>query len=371
MLSFVFGELFGQLDRLLLGGEALPAALVVSLFEAGVPEILNMYGPTETTVWSAVRRVRPGAVRIPIGRPIVNTDLFVLDGGLQPCSLGIVGELYIGGSGVARAYFRRPGLTAERFVPDGLSGRSGARLYRTGDLARWLPGGELEFVGRVDHQVKVRGHRIELGEIEGILASHPEVREAVVTAFVESTGASHLAAYFVPRDGSAPEARELRAFLGERLPEYMVPSVFRPLTALPLTPNGKIDRRALPQPGDSVTAGQGGFVAPRTPLEEDLAEIWRQVLETGQIGVHDDFFELGGHSLRAMQLIARLRQRFDLDLSIRELLNARTISGLAVVITQKKAQQVQSEEVLRILQELEEMSRDGAAPSHSSQPSAP
>ena len=230
-----------RLDRLLLGGEALPAALAANLFAAGVPEIMNMYGPTETTIWSAVQRVRPGALRIPIGRPILNTDLFVLDGALQPAPQGVVGELYIGGAGVARGYFRQPGLTAERFVPDSLSGGAGTRLYRTGDLARWLPGGELEFMGRVDHQVKVRGYRIEPGEVEAVLASHPQVQKAVVVAFAEGAGASHLVAYVVPAEGPAPDAKALRTFLRECLPEPMVPSVFIPLALLPLTPNGKLD----------------------------------------------------------------------------------------------------------------------------------
>jgi acyl-coenzyme A synthetase/AMP-(fatty) acid ligase len=233
--------------RLLCGGEALPRQLADQLLNRGKC-LWNMYGPTETTVWSTLQRVEAGTGPVPIGRPIANTQVYVLRADFSAFAVGEIGSLYIGGAGLTRGYRNRPDLTAEHFVPDPFSGQPGARLYHTGDLARFLPDGTLECLGRVDHQVKVRGFRIELGEIETVLGSHSAVRETVVAARTATTGETQLAAYFVPRSGSSPSISELRQFLGERLPEYMVPTDIEMLSSLPLTPNGKIDRKALPAP---------------------------------------------------------------------------------------------------------------------------
>ncbi|HYW05316.1 MAG TPA: amino acid adenylation domain-containing protein, partial [Longimicrobium sp.] len=318
------------LRAVLLGGEALPAGLLErtrALFP-GVP-VWNHYGPTEATVNTSVARVEGGAVTI--GRPIANVRVHLLDGAMEPVPTGVPGELYVGGAGVARGYLGRPGLTAERFVPDPFSPTPGARLYRSGDRVRWRADGELEYQGRIDFQVKIRGFRIELGEIESVLARHPAVREAVVVARSEGGPDAWLAAYVVARGEGVPGAAELRAHLGATLPEYMVPSAFVVLDALPLTSTGKVDRRALPAP-DPVARGEGGADSegPRTPVEEVLAGIWAEVLGVERVGVHDDFFAFGGHSLRAMQVTARVREVLRVSVPLRALFEDATVAGLAV-----------------------------------------
>ncbi|HEX2095190.1 MAG TPA: amino acid adenylation domain-containing protein, partial [Longimicrobiaceae bacterium] len=308
-----------------LAGEALPRVLVERLYDAGVEEVYNLYGPSETTTYSTYVRVMRGDGRAPsIGRPIANTHVYVLDRAMQPVPVGVPGELFIGGAGVARGYFDRPALTAERFLPDPFSGEPGARLYRTGDRARWLAEGTLEFLGRIDQQVKIRGFRIEPGEIEAALRTHPQVREAVVLAREDAPGERRLVGYVVLQ-GPLP-ATELREHLRGHLPEYMVPGAFVLLDALPLTPNGKLDRRALPTPGRME---EETYVAPRTPLEEVLAGIWVDVLGLERVGVHESFFQLGGHSLLATRILYRVRNALHVELPVRALFEAPTVAELA------------------------------------------
>jgi len=326
--------------KVLCGGEALPPDLAEQLL-ARVGSLWNVYGPTETTVWSAIHPVAAGALDdggvnrrpIPIGKPIANTSIYLLDRSLEPVPPGAAGELYIGGEGLARGYVGRADLTAERFVPDpfgDLRGVPGGRLYRTGDLARYLQDGTLDFLGRVDHQVKIRGFRIELGEIESVLAAEPAVRECAVVVREDVPGTKRLTAYLVP-EGEAPASAELRAALSAKLPEYMVPQLFLPLAALPLTPNGKVDRRALVRLPAPEEAGAGReYVAPRNPVEEILAAVWAEVLHLERVGVTDNFFELGGDSILTIQVVARCKKR-GLRFAPRHIFQHQTIAGLALV----------------------------------------
>ncbi|MBW3569781.1 MAG: amino acid adenylation domain-containing protein [Gemmatimonadetes bacterium] len=296
-------DALAPLHRLLLGGEALPGALAAQI-RAVLPDgLVNMYGPTETTVWSATHPVTESDGTVPIGRPIANTRVYVLDGAFRPRPIGVPGELFIAGAGVARGYHDRPGLTADRFVPEPFGGEPGARMYRTGDRVRWRADGTLEFLGRADFQVKIRGFRIEPGEVEAALKQHPPVREAAVVVREDAPGDPRLVAYVVAEAEFAQAAA--RAFLRERLPEYMVPAAFVVLDALPLTPNGKLDRRALPAPR-SADAPAG---APLSRREREVAEAWREVLGTGAIRPDDNFFDLGGNSLLLIGLAGRLRER--------------------------------------------------------------
>jgi acyl carrier protein len=272
---------------------------------------------------------------LPIGGPIANARVYVLDPDLNPAPTGVPGELYIGGDGLVRGYLGRPGLTAERFVPDPFGAEPGSRLYRSGDRARWLPEGALEFLGRLDQQVKVRGYRIEPAEVEAALAEHPAVREVAIVARADPTGEKHLVAYVVPReegDEGAPPAAELRAFLQGRLPGYMVPAAFVVLGALPLTPSGKLDRAMLATLVPAAGAGlepSAGFVAPRTTVETVLAAIWAEVVGVSRVGVHDNFFALGGDSLQAMRVVSRIRDQFAVDVPLLLLFERPTVSGLA------------------------------------------
>jgi amino acid adenylation domain-containing protein len=314
--------------KILCGGESLSRELANHLSEMGV-SLWNLYGPTETTIWSAVHEVGPSHGAVSIGRPIANTQIYLLDRHLQPLPIGVPGELHIGGDGLSEGYLRRPELTAEKFVPNPFSSEPGARLYKTGDLARYLPNANIEVLGRIDHQVKIRGFRIELGEIEAILSQHPAVQEVVALVREDVAGDKRLVAYLVSNQAPAPTASELRGFLKEKLPEYMAPSAFLILEKLPLTPNGKVDRRALPKLDGAEPERGGIFVAPRSPVEEMLAEIWAEVLGFEQVSVHDNFFELGGHSLLATQVISRLRDVFQVDLPLRRIFEASTVAGLA------------------------------------------
>jgi amino acid adenylation domain-containing protein len=299
--------------RMLSGGEALPRDLGNELLSRG-GELWNLYGPTETTVWSSIDRVEADAV-VTIGRPIANTQLYILDDHLRPAPTGIPGELYIGGDGVTRGYRGRPDLTADRFVPNPF-GPPGARMYRTGDLARFLPDGRVECLGRLDHQVKVRGFRIELGEVEGAMLAHDAVAEAVAYADELAPGDRRLIAYIVCRTGESATVSELRRFLRARLPEYMVPSFFVHLDRLPRTPNGKIDRRLLPRPF-ATTSRERERVAPQTPTERRLAEIWQQTLGVPSISADDNFFDVGGHSLLSMRVLAAIEKELGCHLNPR------------------------------------------------------
>jgi len=324
--------------RVLCGGEALPRGLADELQGHGA-SVWNLYGPTETTVWSAVWEVEVGGT-VRIGRPIGNTQLYVLDGQGQPMPVGVAGELYIGGAGLARGYLGRPGLTAERFVPDPFGGRAGGRLYDTGDLVRYRPDGNLEFLGRIDHQVKVRGFRIELGEIEAALESYLATDKAVVVAREDEPGDRRLVAYVVAKDGAALPVGELRAHVRQSLPEYMVPAWFMVLERLPLTPSGKVDRRALPVPEGSRPALEAAFVAPRTLTEETLAGIWAEVLRLDAVGIHDDFFELGGDSIISIRVIAKANQA-GLALTPMQLFQHRTVAELAAAADETLASEAE------------------------------
>ena len=316
----------------LVGGEALDAGMWRTLALARESKFFNVYGPTECTVDVTSALVTAEVERPRIGRPLANTQLYVLDRSGEPAPVGVTGEIYIGGEGLARGYLRRPGLTAERFVPDSFSGKPGARLYRTGDLARYAADGEVEYVGRVDQQVKVRGFRIELGEIEAALSRHDAVAEAVVVAAPDASGDARLVAYFTHAGEAPPAAAELRRHLLQTLPEYMTPSLFVPLAAMPLTRNGKVDRRALPEPTPLRDAADGARVAPRTPVEERLAEAWAALLGLDAVGVDENFFELGGHSLLATRAASRLRELFGVELPLRSIFEHPTIAGLAGVV---------------------------------------
>lgn len=320
--------------KILCGGEALSQKLAEQLVER-CASLWNMYGPTETTIWSTLSQVKPGHNAVLIGHPISNTQIYILDRLLQPTPIGVAGELHIGGDGVARGYFKRPDLTQSKFIPDPFSRDPGARLYKTGDLARYLRSGEVEFLGRIDHQVKIRGFRIELGEIETALRQHPDISEVVVIDREDTPGDKRLVAYLVPEQDAQPGIGELRAFLKERLPEYMVPSMFVPLKSMPLTPNGKVNRRALPAPDKSELATKSQRVPPRDETEAGLAEIWEQVLGVKPIGVRDNFFELGGHSLLAVRMTQRAGQRFGKKFPVATLLQAPTIELLAAIYREK------------------------------------
>ncbi|HEY4182358.1 MAG TPA: amino acid adenylation domain-containing protein [Kofleriaceae bacterium] len=317
-----------SLRRIVCSGEALPAALVRDAAQVLDIEIYNMYGPTEATVEVSWWRCDAGQRSVPIGRAVANTRLYVLDRDLSEVPLGVAGELYLAGIQLARGYARRPDLTAERFVPDPF--HPGERMYRTGDLARFLPDGAVEYLGRLDHQVKLRGLRIELGEIEAVLRTHAAVADAAVVVRADA-----LIAYVVPR-GVAPASAELQAALRSSVPEYMVPAVFVSLAALPLTGSGKLDRKALPAPD---LASSAGYVAPRTPMEAVLARVWGELLGLEKIGARDNFFELGGHSLLAMRMIAGLR-REGLALEVRALFATPTLEAVAAVLTRAKEREV-------------------------------
>jgi amino acid adenylation domain-containing protein len=323
----------GSLRRVMASGEALPAELVRRFhdrFAAAGVELHNLYGPTEAAVdvtsWPCARP-EPGATA-PIGRPVANTSIHLLDGGLRPAPIGVPGELYIGGVQLARGYLGRPELTAERFVPDPFAGQAGARLYCTGDLARRREGGAVEFLGRIDHQVKVRGFRVELGEIEAALATHPAVREAVVTVRGDLAEDRRLVAYLVARGEGLPAPEELRGFLHQRLPEFMVPAAFVALERLPLLANGKVDRRALPAPDAARPELQQAYAAPETAVEQELAAIWSRVLGVAPIGLDDDFFALGGDSILSIRISALARER-GLTVLLPQLFSHRTVRQLA------------------------------------------
>ena len=319
----------GRLRHLLVGGEAMPAALAAALTATLSGRLTNMYGPTETTVWSTVHEIIRDDHVVPIGRPLANTTVYVLDAHGQPVPPGMPGELYIGGDGVARGYHRRPELTVERFVPDPFARRAGARLYRTGDLVRHRRDGVLEFIGRYDSQVKIRGYRIELGEIESSAQQHPAVGEVVVVARPGPEGDPILAAYVVPRAGAAFSSDDLRTFLRARLPPQSVPTAIVTLPVLPLTPNGKVDRGRLPDPSAASDAAAAPPALPENDLERTVAQAWAEVLQVPQVGIDQNFFDLGGHSLLTLRVLGRLREATGRSLAITDMFRFPTVRALA------------------------------------------
>jgi acyl carrier protein len=316
-----------------------------------------MYGPTETTIWSTTYEVRELRTTIPVGRPIANTQVYVLDAQRQPMAVGEAGELFIGGDGVVRGYWNRAELTSERFIPDPF--RSGGRLYRTGDIARFLPDGNLDFLGRSDLQVKIRGHRIELGEIEAVLEQQPAVRQAVVVADEDLLGGKTLAAYVVAKAGESVTATGLRSALGAKLPEYMVPSHFVFLESFPLTANGKIDRNALPGFSVQLASAKSAEEAPRGEIEQTLAQIWAEVLGVERVGRNDNFFDLGGHSLSAFQIALKVQQAWNMDFPLNTFLDAPVLAAQAQRLEEQLLAGADQSELERLVEEIEQIPEKG------------
>ncbi|MGJ5672511.1 MAG: non-ribosomal peptide synthase/polyketide synthase [Nostochopsis sp.] len=329
-LAVLATEELPKLQTIIVAGEACPAELI-KLWSVG-RNFFNAYGPTEASVCAAIAKCTPEDNKVTIGRPIANAQIYILDSQLQPVPIGLPGELHIGGAGVARGYINRNDLTQQKFISNPFEQARGSRLYKTGDLARYLPDGNIEYLGRIDNQIKIRGFRIELGEIEAILSQHPGVRENLVVAREDIPGEKRLVAYFVPQLEQTPTNNELRIFLQEKLPQYMLPSAFVSLESLPLTPNGKVDRKALPVPDTDNTHLAVNFVAPRTPVEKVLAEIWANVLHLEQVGVLDNFFDLGGHSLTTIRVMSQVNETFQMKLPLRHLFTAPTVAELAQTI---------------------------------------
>ena len=320
-------------------------------------KIWNLYGPTEATANACMGIIVPRCT-LTIGKPIGNTQVYILDPHLNPVPIGVAGELHIGGHGLARGYLNCPELTAEKFIANPFSTDAPNRLYKTGDIARYLPDGNIEFLGRIDTQVKIRGFRIELGEIEMVLGQHPTVREAVVLASEDSPGDKRLVAYVVAPPDTSTNA--LRSFLKQKLPEFMVPAVFVYLDSLPLTPNGKVDRRALPVPDQSRPNLGETYVGPRFPLEETVARIWAETLKLEKVGMHDNFFDLGGNSLLAVQIVSRIRSAFSIEFPLRSLFEIPTVAEIAAMIEQNQAQRASDPELAKILREVEAMTEEEA-----------
>ncbi|MBW4477607.1 MAG: amino acid adenylation domain-containing protein [Tolypothrix brevis GSE-NOS-MK-07-07A] len=341
--------------KILCGGEALPGKLANQLL--GLCDcVWNMYGPTETTIWSAASQVETVNNTVPISSPIANTQLYILDKYHQLVPVGVIGELCIGGEGLARGYFHRPDLTAEKFIPNPFSDKP-ARLYRTGDLARYLANGDIEYIGRIDNQVKLRGFRIELGEIQTLISQHPEVRETVVVVHASEADSQRIVAYVVPKTEQAPTISELRGFLEAKLPSYMIPAAFVSLEALPLTPNGKVDRKALPIPDSIRPQLEVVYQPPQTEIEKTIADIWQNLLKLEDVGIHDNFFELGGHSLLLVQVHSNLRQIFKRDISVLDLFRYPTINSLTNYFNQTENQQISDD----IMFDINERIADGKA----------
>ncbi len=324
------------LKSFLVGGEALPVSLAAQLRQAVSGNLFNMYGPTETAVWSTAYRINNVNGSMPIGHPIANTEIHILNEKLETVANGESGEIFIGGEGVARGYLNQPALTSERFVNRPSNSDPAARLYRTGDLGRWRADGVLEFLGRVDQQVKVRGHRIELGEIESALRQHSAVRDCVVSLSEVAANDQRLIAYVVLDSQNSTLAGELRQFLAAKLPDYMMPAAFVQLEKLPLTPNGKVDRKALPALTSTPLQKAGTATPAPTGLEERIAKIWSELLRVENVGRHDNFFDLGGHSLLATQAHTKMCEALGLDFPIMRLFEYPTISSLATFLNQRK-----------------------------------
>lgn len=327
------------LQTTILAGEACSAELVAK--RAKTCRLFNAYGPTEATVCATVSACTENSRKPPIGRPITNTQVYILDRHLEPVPIGVPGELYIGNVGLARGYLNRPELTAAKFIPNPFENSKFKRLYKTGDLVRHLPDGNIEFIGRIDHQVKVRGFRIELGEIEAVLVTHPEVRLAVVIAKDDIRSDKRLVAYLVPQM-QPPSASELRSFLKLKLPDYMVPATFVMLENLPLTPNGKVDHRALPEP-DATLPNTENYVMPNTEAEKIIADVWQKVMQVKKVGIHDNFFDLGGHSLLLLQINQQFQEFFGSSLSIIDMFKYPTIHSLTKYLSSSLGNKTTSE----------------------------
>lgn len=355
-------ELFASLRYMVFGGDAADAQSVRRVLEHGRPRhLVNGYGPTEGTTFTTSyepRQVDPEARAIPIGRALSNTEVWVLDRQAQLVPVGVGGELFIGGDGLARGYLGRPELTAQKFVPHPYSSSPGERLYRTGDLVRYQTDGNIEFLRRMDQQVKVRGFRVELGEIESLLNQYWAIVESVVVAGKDALGETRLIAYIVPEEGVEPTASEMWTFLQEKLPAYMLPSVFVTIEKLPLTPNGKVDRRALPEP-EQIGAEVGtDFIAPRSAMEEMVAEIWRETLGVTRVGVESNFFDLGGHSLLATRVMSQIRERCGIELPLRVLFESPTVAALAGKLEVAQPRETELGRILSMLENMENISEE-------------
>ncbi len=355
-------DIFTSLRTILFGGEAINPSWVEAVLKNGPPErLLHVYGPTESTTfatWYLIRQVPAGATNIPIGRPLSNTTLYVLDPHQQPVPIGVPGELYIGGDGLARGYLNRPELTQQKFVANPFS-INPSRLYKTGDLVGYLPDGNIEFMGRIDKQVKIRGFRIELGEIESVLSGHNAVQKSVVVVREDDGKDRHLVAYIVLNEAKNSLQQneliqELQFYLKQKLPNFMLPSFYVCLEDLPLTPNGKINRDALPPP-DPKTQLKAIYVEPKTDTEKRIAAIWQELLSVDKVGIDDNFFNLGGHSLLATQMISRLRAAFEIDLPLRTVFDRPTVAALASVITERLLAEAESDALENILAEVEQL----------------
>jgi amino acid adenylation domain-containing protein len=359
------GKSNAPLRKVIAGSEQLQITRAVAQMfsELGACSLHNEYGPSETHVVTSLDLpVEPESweERPTIGRPIANTQIYLLDAAGQPTPLGVPGELYIGGCGLARGYLNRPDVTAEKFVPDPFSTMPGGRLYRTGDLARYRTDGNIEFLGRMDHQVKVRGYRIELGEIESVVGEHDRVRECVALVREDVAGDKRLVCYVVGSEGGELTARDLRSYLAEKLPEYMIPSAFVLMEKLPLTPNGKVDRKALPAPQPSRSELDADYMEPQTATERVLAGIWSQVLGVEQVGTRDNFFELGGHSLLVTQLLSRVADAFQVKLPMRSFFEAPTVAGMVAKMTEAESPSGALETIAGLLEQLDYLSEEEA-----------
>lgn len=344
------------LDVLMVGGEALPSGLAAKLRHSASGRLINMYGPTETTIWSSTHDVERSEGSVPIGRPIANTTFYVLDARLRPLPVGVAGELYIGGAGVARGYLNRPGLTAECFIASPFDSAPADRLYRTGDLVRYGEDGVLEYIGRVDRQIKLRGHRIEPGEVEAVLLRHPAVREAAVVASGAEKADGSLVAYYVPAEGRRPSPDELRGFAARELSPIMVPAAFVGLPRLPLTPNGKVDYGALAPLSRLRPAPEATLMLPRSAVERAVAGIWGELLGVAEIGVEDDFFELGGNSLSTVRIVLRIRETFRIRLSLKSFFESPTVAGVARLIQKELGERAEGGELESVVREIEALS---------------
>lgn len=346
--------------RILCGGEAMPPALARELVDKG-RELWNMYGPTETTIWSSVHRIEDRESVISIGKPIANTQFYILDEELQLVPPGSVGQLYIGGDGLARGYLKRPALTTERFIKNPFSKAPDERLYQTGDLARILPDGTFECLGRIDSQVKIRGYRIELGEVDAAFGEHGEVTETVTVVREDNHGEKMLVAYYVSGTKDPLPVADVKTFLRTRLPEYMIPLHFVKMDAMPQTPNGKVDRKALPAPDGPRPELGTVFEPPRTPIEQTIASVWADVLDLDKVGIHDNFFDLGGHSLQATRVMARLREPLQFDVPLRLFFEKPTIAELALAITELQVAQESDDDILQMIEELGDLTDEEVA----------